>query len=90
MRKSFSTFVKEDFEYTAQWLVKRGQIQAANQVFSTIPYRLPKKTGWNRKSQVHIKLGESFYLPYLDSCKSQNVPVTIYCKFDNELGVCRK
>ena len=32
------------------------------------------------------KLGECmYYLPYLGICKSQNVPLNMYCNFANEL-----
>jgi len=79
MRKSFSTFVKEDSEYSTQWLLNRGEIQGCHPDFSTTPYRLtPKKTGLNSKSQVDTKLDESiYYLPYLGICKSQKVLVNI-------------
>ena len=41
---------------------------------------------FEQKSEVDNKLGRSFYyLPHLDICKSQNVPVNIYCNFANEL-----
>jgi len=68
-----------------KWIEAKSRV--ANQIFSTMPCRLPpKKTGFNRKSQVDIKLGESFYyLPYLGICKSQNVLVNMYCNFTNEL-----
>jgi len=48
-----------------------------------------KKTGLERKSQVDIKAGESFYyLLYLCISKSHNVLVNIYCNFSSGLSEC--
>jgi len=55
--------------------------------FQQLHIDTPIKTGLNRKSQVDTKLGESFCLPYLGICKSQNVLANIYCNFASLLGL---
>ena len=62
--------------------MNRWQIQGCQWEFLKNPiYTLQKISDLNRKSQVNIKLGESFYyLQYLGICKSQNVLVAPLAK----------